>query len=135
MALSSKDPVTPEQLDAVLEKIMDGESLSAVGRTKGFPSKKTVLKYAARDAEFAKRYAEAMRIRTMRHEHEILEIADSTTAENWQQNRLRIDTRKFVLVHLLPEKYGDKVDLRHSGSLKVTSVTETIVDPKEEGDA
>lgn len=121
MALSGNDPVTPEQLDAVLEQIMDGESLSAIGRTKGSPSKKTVLKYAARDEEFAKRYAEAMRIRTMRHEHEILEIADSTTAENWQQNRLRIDTRKFVLVHLLPEKYGEKVKLEHSGGVTVNA--------------
>jgi hypothetical protein len=122
MSLSgSGEHATEELYQAVLDRIMDGEALSAICRQKGFPSKKSFLQRAQRDEAFAKRYAEAMRIRTMRHEHEILEIADSTTAENWQQNRLRIDTRKFILVHLLPEKYGDKVKLEHSGGVTVNA--------------
>jgi len=112
---------TPEMFEEFLRRITDGESLKAICRTDGLPSKWTILQKLSKDEEFSKAYSEAMRLRTEVLAHEILDIADATTAETWQQDRLRIDTRKFILVHLLPEKYGDKVELKHSGGVTVNA--------------
>lgn len=37
------------------------------------------------------------------------------------RSRLRIDTRKWVLAKLKPKKFGDRVDVEHSGTIQVIS--------------
>ena len=41
---------------------------------------------------------------------ELLEIADRGS-EDWQRDRLRVDTRKWLLARALPKRYGDRVTL------------------------
>ena len=71
---------------------------------------------------------------------EILEIADdgsndlmtitkgdlSYEAENKEvtnRSRLRVDARKWIASKLKPKKYGDKVDMAHSGVLTLNQIT------------
>ena len=42
--------------------------------------------------------------------------------EHVQRTRLRLDTRKWIAARLAPKKYGDKVDVEHSGGLTVNVV-------------
>lgn len=46
-----------------------------------------------------------------------------------QRARLRIDTRKWILAKLHPAKYGDKVEVDHTGSVQVQTIKREIVDP------
>jgi hypothetical protein len=42
--------------------------------------------------------------------------SDSATAENWQQVRLQVDTRKWAASKILPKQYGDKVQQEVTGA-------------------
>lgn len=134
MAASSKKK-PPEQFDAILERIMEGESLAAICRDEGVMDKRTFMRECIRNPEMAKRYADAMQIRVHLHAEEIIDIADQATSETYQESRLKIDTRKFILVHLLPEKYGEKVQMEHSGpgGTPIQVIERRIVDPLEPG--
>lgn len=44
----------------------------------------------------------------------MLDIADNGEGDP-KRDRLRVDTRKWLASKLKPKKYGDKVDLTHSG--------------------
>jgi hypothetical protein len=78
-----------------------------------------------RDEEKQKRYARACELRSDRIFEEMMDIADSTKDdvvydENGNKvvnhnvinrDRLRVDTRKWVLSKMNPKKYGDKLEL------------------------
>ncbi len=124
----------------VCERLAGGESLRAVCRDETMPDKATVLRWLGDDdkAEFRDQYARAREAQAEAIADEILEIADDSTndfmerkradgpsetvlnAEHVQRSRLRVDTRKWLLAKLQPKKYGDRLDLRHSGNLVLT---------------
>ena len=66
---------------------------------------------------FAERYARARTTQMEAMAEEILAISDDDEAEK-QRSKLRVDTRKWLMSKLAPKKYGDKLDLNHSGSVK-----------------
>ena len=111
----------------ICERIADGESLRAVCRDAHMPSHSTVLSWVVEDREgFSDRYACAREIQAEALADEILEIADGAggaeqqpTHEDVAHARLRVDARKWLLAKLLPKKYGDRLDLKHSGNLVV----------------
>jgi hypothetical protein len=43
-----------------------------------------------------------------------------TTADAVDRCRLEVDTRKWYLAKIAPKRYGDKLDVEHSGDVKVT---------------
>lgn len=50
-------------------------------------------------------------------EDEKAEVVFDATAV--ARNRLRVDTRKWMLSKMLPKIYGDKLDLNHSGAVRI----------------
>jgi hypothetical protein len=137
----------PEVADEICKRLADGESLRAICRTKGMPSETHVRRLVVADSEFGAQYARAREIGYDRMAEEIAEIADTpkigvirTTkadggveekeADMIEHRRLQVDARKWLLSKMLPKKYGDKLDLNHSGSVKVEKVERAIVDPK-----
>lgn len=101
---------TPVLGERVLSLLAGGQSLRAVCRHATMPSRTTVLKWLAEDAEFAGQYARACEARTESLVEEMLEIADDDKLDP-QDKRVRVDTRKWLASKLLPKKYGDKVEL------------------------
>lgn len=70
------------------------------------------------DEEKAKRYARACEDRADNIADEILSIADAgSNSDNIivQRDRLRVDSRKWILAKLHPKKYGDKIDMTSNG--------------------
>lgn len=67
------------------------------------------------------RYARACDDRADLIADEILSISDNEGAEKdnaiVQRDRLRVDSRKWLLAKLHPKKYGDKLDVAHSGGV------------------
>jgi hypothetical protein len=72
------------------------------------------------DSEKSKSYARATRMRAELIEQETIEIADSK-GKDINRDRLRVDTRKWLLAKLHPKKYGEKLD--------VTSDDKPIIPP------
>lgn len=132
-----------EIADTICERIMDGRSLRDICGDEDMPARSTVHRWLATQQTFSDQYARACDIRAEEVFDEIFDIADDGTNdwmrrrgeddEGWQANgehiqrsRLRIDARKWALSKMNPKKYGDKLDMNHTGG--VTVVLESDAD-------
>lgn len=94
------------------------------------PAESTVRWWIQQDIDgLADRYRRAHRSLVSQWADEIIVIADDrshdtfvdehgkerTDHEHINRSRLRVDARKWVLSHILPEQYGDNLDLKVSG--------------------
>jgi hypothetical protein len=125
--------------DRICSRIAEGESLRSVCRDDKMPAMSTVFRWLQAHKSFQEQYARAKEVGLESMADEILEIADDECtmvkhpADEDQmvevvfdstavaRNRLRVDTRKWLLSKLAPKKYGDKVDVNanHSGGITV----------------
>lgn len=138
--MSRPSSFTQEAADTICSMLAEGMSLREVCRQEGQPDMKTVMRWLASDSNdsFRHQYARAKEAGIVAIAEEILDIADDGTndwmerknadGENigWQFNgeaarrsQIRIDARRWLLSKLAPKKYGDKLDLNHSGSIAV----------------
>lgn len=147
-----------EQVAAeILEGLAQCKSLNAVCREPGMPSPSTVLRWCDEHPEFEEQYTR-VRARSYRLlADEILEISDEESVmvrhpkagddENADtevvfdstavaRNRLRVDSRKWMLSKMLPKIYGDKLQTEvtgaNGGPVQVATVTIELVKPKAE---
>lgn len=125
----------------IFEGLSQGISLKVICQENGMPSQDRVLYWAqfpdeeARP-EFAQRYLEARKIGWLLLGESILDIADDDSSDmvtrkvrdrqgniqevvvdnplNLQRAKLKIDTRKWLLSKVLPEVYGDKLEVTHA---------------------
>jgi hypothetical protein len=70
--------------------------------------------------EFVEQYTRAREIQAEYFADEICDIFDNppdVTSDHVQHARLRMDARKWLMSKMLPKKYGDRVELAHSGSI------------------
>ncbi|MBZ7920545.1 terminase small subunit protein [Ensifer adhaerens] len=118
--------------EAILEKLSIGKSLREICSAKGMPSEGTVRGWAVQDVAFATQYARAREVGMEALGDEILQIADSQEGDiiktedgreivnhdAIQRAKLRVDTRKWLMSKIAPKKYGDRLDLNHSGSIE-----------------
>jgi hypothetical protein len=78
------------------------------------PDEATVRLWARENREgFYSQYARAIETRMDGHADEILEIADNEHGDP-ARDRLRIDTRKWLMSKIAPKRFGDKLDLTHA---------------------
>jgi hypothetical protein len=111
------DPVTAER---ICQRLAAGESLSAICEAADMPAKSTVTGWVLADHEgFAAQYARAREAQAEHYAEEIVQIAD--TEADPQRARVRVDARKWTASKLLPKRYGDRVELEHSGSIQTVS--------------
>lgn len=135
---------TQEAADKVLQGLSEGRSLRKAAEEAGTTAW-SVLRWTEKNADFAQQYAHTRARAYQMLADEILEISDEKEVEAKFQgedvkldlspaavarNRLRVDTRKWMLAKMLPKTYGDKLDLGGSVDLhqKIERITRTIVD-------
>ncbi len=127
---------TPALFGDICDQISRGESLSAVCRKPEMPHKSTVLRWLRDRPELRDRYVQARDDLMEYWASDILEIADDGTLDtipglnkygdevmvpnhaNVQRDRLRIDSRKWMLARLKPQVYGDHVQVDVSGEVQ-----------------
>lgn len=131
----------PEVADAICERLATGESLRSICRDDSMPAMSTVFKWLTQQDAFAEQYAHAREEQAesladeivaisdeadvaVKHEGEEVKLALDATAV--ARNRLRVDARKWVASKLKPKKYGEKVELGHSGSVSVLPVIQIV---------
>lgn len=109
---------TQETADLICARIIGGDSLRSICAEPAMPGEKTVYQWLAKNSVFAQQYTRAREAQMEAMATEILEICDekAATSEAVQRNRLRVDTRKWLMGKLQPKKYGDKLEL--SGEVK-----------------
>ena len=116
------------QCKEILRRVSEGESLTRICRDEDMPALTTANDWLW--AEYSEEYARARDQRAEAIFEETLEIADDGTGdmvidpetglerlnnEHVQRSRLRVDTRKWMLGKMSPKKYGDKLDVEHTG--------------------
>ncbi|MCM5682504.1 terminase small subunit protein [Schlegelella sp. S2-27] len=132
----ARSKYTEEMAALICEEIASGKSLREICKQDGMPDKVTVLRWLDAHESFRTQYARAREAQAETIFEEILEIADDArndwmeqhaddaqtagwkfNGENVQRSRLRVDARKWFLGKVAPKKYGDKLDVEHSGKL------------------
>ena len=95
------------------------------------PNEATVRAWAVDNIQgFGPQYASARELGYEAMAADVIEISDeqvgstdngSTDAGAVARNRLRVDSRKWLLSKMLPKVYGDKQQVEHSGSVDVAT--------------
>lgn len=102
---------TQELADEICRRLADGETLRAICRDDAMPARSTVIAWALdKDRKsFSDQYARAREMGYLDMAEELLEIADDKAGDA-ARDRLRVDTRKWMLSKALPKIYGDKLE-------------------------
>lgn len=136
MAGGRPSDFTPEIANAICEALIEGKSLRAICKTDGMPSASTVCRWLGQNEAFREQYAHARDAQADTLADETLSIADDAGLDP-QDKRVRIDTRKWLAGKLKPKRYGDAVQMKHTGEdggpVKVQAIEWTVVDPPPSG--
>lgn len=104
---------TREAAPEILERVSRGESLRKACEANNLVAS-TFMQLVREDEQIAEQYTRAREACLEFHADQLIDIADNPTGD-YNRDRLRLDTRKWLLSKLLPKKYGDKLGLEHAG--------------------
>lgn len=136
-------------LDKLFNEIINDISLngmSAKSALKDKMSSSTFHEILNNDSEKSKRYARACEMRADLIAEETLDIADDSSGDLTtlsdgrkvennhviNRDRLRVDTRKWLLSKLHPKKYGDRIDMTSNGKDLNTCIQIEIINKSEQ---
>lgn len=108
---------TEELADEICNLLIEGQSMVKICEREGMPSRATVLRWMAKDADFATKCARARELQADLMDDKILDTADASTSETAAADRVKISAYQWRASKLAPKKYGDRLDLNHSGSI------------------
>ena len=126
---------SPEMGELICAKIASGKTLSEICRKQGMPARQTVLRWRREHSGFDTEYTRARVDQMENWGDDCVEIADDDTLDtldsvdkqgnsiqvanhaNVQRDRLRIDTRKFMMSKIARHIYGERVNHEHSGEI------------------
>jgi hypothetical protein len=107
---------------AICDAIAGGEPLADVCERPGRPDRYTLSRWLKTNQDFQAAYACALEVVADRYAAEIIALADGTggdgaepatgkrdSADTVARLKLRIDTRKWLMAKLAPNKYGDRI--------------------------
>lgn len=117
---------TQELADRICAELSEGKSLRTVCSEEGMPDKSTVFNWMRTQPTFLDQYARAKQESADALAEEIIDISDDSIAviksgaekksgALAQAQRLRVDTRKWIMSKMKPKKYGEKVDVTSGG--------------------
>lgn len=120
---------TDDHFMALFAQMADGKSLRSICAQDGMPHKKTVFERLAADPELKAKYMLAREMQAEALFDELLDIADDGSndyhenakgeivlnSEHISRSRLRVDTRKWSISKILPNRFGDKLDVTSDG--------------------
>ena len=98
---------TPAVIDAICERMIMGESLVKICADPTMPSRPTVYAWLDRYPEFQTRCARAREGLADFLVDQIERMADETTEENVQSQKVKISTAQWRAMKMAPRVYGD----------------------------
>lgn len=129
-----------ELADKICERLAAGESMRSISRDPGMPACSSMFKWIREHEEFSVQYDKAKEESADALLEDMFDIADNANndwmekhgeSEGYMQNgeaiqrsRLRVDVRKWAASKLKPKKYGDKQEIKHSGSIGLKEISQ-----------
>src|SRR5687767_1291259 len=113
MGIGRPSSYTEERAEAVLERIVAGESLRKICADPEMPGERTVFQWLAAQPTFAQQYTRAREIQAHLIAEETRDIVDEEPDP--ARARVRFDQRRWHAGKLLPKVYGDRVTQEHTG--------------------
>ena len=113
---------TEELADEIFERIASGESMRMICEADNMPHRATVIRWMAENADFATKCARAREFQSDVMDDLILDTANACTSETAQADKVKIAAYQWRASKLAPKKYGDKLELEHSGNVTVQVV-------------
>ena len=107
---------TDELVTRILDGIIDGKSVRQICEEPGMPSRHTVQRWIAEDAEFAAKCARAREMQADNIFEEMQDVADNGNPDDVQRAKLRVSTMQWRAAKLAPKKYGDSVRAQVTGA-------------------
>ena len=116
----------PAVAQLILDRLAEGESLRDICSQPGMPDKRTFSGWVTANG-LSPHYVRA-RSDGIDHRFDALrDLAAEANEDNANAVRLRVDTEKWMLSKLKPEKYGDKLAIEHSGSINFGTMPDNEV--------
>lgn len=108
--------LTPELELDILSKITSGQSLRAIGRTKGMPSRETIMRWERENPKFATNVAHAREAKNEDDIESLEEINAKVLAGELGASEATVvsNNLKWVASRLLSKKYGDSTQVKHA---------------------
>lgn len=113
----------------ILALMVEGRSLKSICEHDAMPDASTVYRWLHKHSAFRDNYARAQQDRMTAFAEDVLEIADDKSGDT-QRDKLRVDTRKWIMSKMDPKRFGEKVTQEHTGEVAVTQITRKIIDTK-----
>jgi hypothetical protein len=120
----SKTTYTPEMASTICAELASGETLLAISKKKGRPSRDAVWRWLKKYSEFRELYDRAIDMQRTVWADQIIDLSDDSSGDyilapdgktkivnraNIDRCRVMIDTRKWFLARLMPKVYGDRI--------------------------
>ena len=116
---------TPEKAEHICQGLIEGRKLTEICQDLGMPTTPSVIfRWRMRHPEFATLYAQARQEQTDAMGHEIVDIADKSTPETVHVDKLRVDSRKWVMARLNALQWGDRLAVDQTTTVKDLSEQE-----------
>ena len=124
----------PELGDKICELMIDGRGLHSIGEEIGVNAG-TIMRWCIKHNEFRDNYARACEERMQTLSERIYKLLDDGHAvacdpecgnTRLQAVKLEIDTIKWLLVKLMPKKYGDRSSVEMTGAEGAPLVPEPV---------
>jgi hypothetical protein len=121
--------------DEICKQLSEGATLNQICTPAEMPSRPTVLEWVRTDRDgFSDRYTLARDLLLDHWADEVIDISDDTSGDTvedaygkerqdseWvNRSRLRVDTRKWLLSKLKPERYGDRMTMDQNVNIAKT---------------
>jgi hypothetical protein len=113
----------PELAAEICDRIASGRTLSAVCRDEDMPKRQTVVEWTLKHKDFSDQYADARRKLLEHWADEVSDIADrgKESPGAVARDRLRVDSRRWLLSKLRPHQYGDRLTVDADVRVNVTA--------------
>jgi len=102
---------TDNLADEICDRIAAGESLRTICDDDTMPNRRTVMRWLDANPVFATKHARARKLQADVMDEKILAVADASTNETAQADRVKIAAYQWRAARLDPKKYGDRTIL------------------------
>jgi hypothetical protein len=108
----------------ILEKLRNGETLTAICEATDMPRASLVRQWAAEDEAFGKKYQRARELGCHAMADEIIKLADNEATDPGKvaRDRLRVDSRKWLLSKVFPAVFGERVEVAAKAGIVVVKL-------------
>ena len=143
---------TEDLADLICERLAIGESMRSIARDEDMPAMSTLFQWLRVHPSFTEQYERAKVESADAMSEDCIDIADNIDGQtvmvdgvplvvegemvkvvdsvSVQHAKLKVDTRKWLMSKMKPKKYGERTTTEHTGSLKVSDLSESELDSK-----